>query len=259
MDKVLTLLRLTPLIQAMTANAPFIEGRRSERLSERQDVWLHMDPSRSGLLTALWDKAEPTYQDYVEWALDAGMFLIARDGSIVENTGQTFRDFIANGFDGHRATEEDWRLHLGTLFPEVRLKSTIEVRCCDSLPPRLALAVPALLTGLVYDEGSLDHARELAAGIRAEDAVALQRDVSIHGVRARYRGEPIAASCSRLLDIAERGLHARHALDGAGRDESRHLDPLKALLDVGQCPADDALARVGRFETLSLSDLERLQ
>ncbi len=259
LDKMLILLRLTPLLQAMTVNAPFIEGRRSERLSERQDVWLHMDPRRSGLLLALWDKPEATYSDYVDWALDAGMFLFVRDGAIVENTGQTFREFITHGFQGHQATEADWQLHLGTLFPEVRLKSTLEIRCCDSLPPRLALAVPALLTGITYDEGSLDQARELAARIASEDVVALQRDVSLSGVRASYRGEPIAASCMSLLEIAKRGLEARAAYDDTGRDESRYLDPLLALVDAGLSPADDALTRVGHFERLAVSDLERLQ
>jgi hypothetical protein len=38
---------------AMTANSPFIEGRVSSRKSERGDVWLHMDPARSGLIPAL--------------------------------------------------------------------------------------------------------------------------------------------------------------------------------------------------------------
>ena len=47
-------LRLAPLLHAMTANAPFVEGRLAGRKSERGEVWRHMDPSRSGLIAALW-------------------------------------------------------------------------------------------------------------------------------------------------------------------------------------------------------------
>src|SRR5690606_3727337 len=80
---------------------------------------------------------------------------------ILHNTGQTFRDFMQNGFEGHQATLADWRLHLTTLFPEVRLKNTLEVRSVDSLPPELATAALAVWTGLLYDEQALRSAAEL--------------------------------------------------------------------------------------------------
>jgi glutamate--cysteine ligase len=87
-----------------------------------------MDPSRSGLVERVWRSARPSYRDYVEWALDSGMFLVKRRGQVLANTGQTFRSFMADGFQGERATLADWKLHLNTLFPEVRLKNTLELR-----------------------------------------------------------------------------------------------------------------------------------
>ncbi len=53
-----------------------------------------MDPARSGLVERIWRAARPRYTDYVEWALDAGMFLFKRDGAVVANTGQTFRSLL---------------------------------------------------------------------------------------------------------------------------------------------------------------------
>ena len=46
-----------------------------------------------------------------------------------------FRRFLDDGLDGEPATLDDWRLHLTTLFPEVRLKGYIELRSADSQPP----------------------------------------------------------------------------------------------------------------------------
>jgi glutamate--cysteine ligase len=236
--KLLTLLKLTPLIQALTINAPFMEGRPSPLKSERLDTWLNMDPARSGMIQALWSKANPGYEDYIEWALDAGMFLFLRNGELFENTGQTFRDFNANGFEGQTATEADWRLHLGTLFPEVRLKSTLEVRSCDSLPPPLTYAVPALLVGLAYDDESLSQAAEIADRIEPESAVALQRQIAGLGLAASYKGEPVLPHCIRLLELAHSALVRRARLDGSGKDESVYLAPLLELAHTGRSPAD---------------------
>ena len=43
----------------------------------------------------------------------------------------------------------DWKLHLNTLFPEVRLKNTLELRSCDSQNRELQSAIVAVLPSLV--------------------------------------------------------------------------------------------------------------
>src|SRR5688572_2798313 len=66
--------RRSPILHAMTANAPFYERRLAGSKSVRGEVWLNMDPTRSGLIERVWRSPSPTYGDYVEWALDSGMF-----------------------------------------------------------------------------------------------------------------------------------------------------------------------------------------
>ena len=122
---------LAPLTTALFANSPFYEGAPFGGKSYRAKVWLDMDPDRSGLLPRLFED-DASYGDYVQWALDCPMFLVKRDDRFLANAGQSFRDFWKNGFEGERATQGDWQLHLNTLFPEVRLKRTIEVRGADS-------------------------------------------------------------------------------------------------------------------------------
>ncbi len=134
MQKLRVGLVLAPLVNAMTANSPFYEGRLAGKKSVRGEVWLRMDPSRSGLIPELWEKERPSYRDYAEWALDAGMFLFKRDGQVIANTGQTFRSFMKDGFADHRATLADWKLHLQTVFPEARLKNTLEFRPATRCP-----------------------------------------------------------------------------------------------------------------------------
>jgi glutamate--cysteine ligase len=238
MQKLVVLLRLSPIIQAMTANSPFIEGRVSPNKSERGAVWLEMDPSRSGLVPPMWRSERPRYSDYVEWALDAGMFLFRRSGGFVHNTGQTFRSFLAEGYDGHRATFADWALHVNTLFPEARLKRTIEARACDCLPLSLVGAVPALFTGLLYDATSLARATELALSIDLETMNAARPGLVSGGLAGAVGAVPARRLAEQIYEIADAGLAGRARRNSDGKDERAVLAPLGALVERGQCPAD---------------------
>ncbi len=241
MNKLRVSLVFAPLINAMTANSPFKEGRAAGKKSVRGEVWLSMDPSRSGLIPALWQKRDLRYRDYVEWALDAGMFLIKRDGKVVANTGQTFRDFMANGFEGHHATFADWKLHVNTLFPEARIKSTFEVRPCDSLPTDLVCSVPALYTGLLYDDAAFSRVRELAATFSFDEVEAARPELIRIGLGASIGRRSARDLAVELVDIAKSGLTARARKNASGQDETIHLSKLEALVEAGRCPADRLL------------------
>ncbi|HKO90424.1 MAG TPA: glutamate-cysteine ligase family protein [Polyangiaceae bacterium] len=239
MRKLRAMLGLSPLFQAMCANSPFREGRVSELKSERLDVWLNMDPQRSGMLPSLWNIKRPRYRDYVEWALDAGMFFIKRGSRLLLNTGQSFRDFLRNGFEGQRATHADWFRHLSTLFPDVRLKSTLEIRTCDALPEDLTLAVPALFTGLLYDDRALTEVEELSRSVTLTAALACRSEVPKSGLAGQLGGKPLRGLAERVLEIGRGGLSRRGRLNAQGEDECIYLRPLVRLVEAGRCPADE--------------------
>lgn len=243
MRKLRLALKVSPLFHAWFANAPFREGAPSGLLSLRGDVWLRMDPSRSGLVASVLDRPGAGYEHYVEWALDAGMFLVKRGDRILRNTGQTFREFLADGFEGERATVADFKLHLNTLFPEARLKGTLEVRSADCLPPDLAGALLALWTGLLYDGHALEAALQLTEGWTARELEATRPELVRRGLGAHWAGRSGVAWARELFEIARAGLERRAALDALGRSEAVLLTPAWTLLEEGQTPAERALAR----------------
>lgn len=230
-------LRLSPLVTAMFANSPFHEGKLFGGRSYRAKVWLSVDPARQGLLKDVLERGT-RFADYIEWALDAPMFLIKRDGEVIENTGQSFRSFMSHGFRGIRPVRSDWETHLNTLFPEVRLKRTIEVRGADSLPANLICALPALWTGIFYDARALDEADELSASFTFDELEAVRPDISKLALGATFRGKPLASLAERLIDIASGGLERRGHLNRNGKDERVHLSRLSALVEKGHSPAD---------------------
>ena len=255
LKKLVVCLKLAPLVNALGANSPFSEGKLSGYKSRRGYTWLHMDPERSGIISALLRNPKPGYRDYAEWALDAGMFLFKRNGRVVHNTGQKFRDFMQNGFEGERATFGDWKMHLNTLFPEARLKSTLEVRSSDSLPARLGCAVPALFTGILYDERALAEAdafaREIDVDLLSSARPALVKD----GLAAKVGDRPMQALAERVLEIANGGLSRRNLLNAQGQDERVHLALLTSLVQSGKTPADAITEGLDESSTPSVADV----
>jgi glutamate--cysteine ligase len=240
-------LRLSPLVTAMFANSPFHEGRLFGGKSYRARVWLSVDPDRQGLVPQVLEKGR-RFVDYVEWALDAPMFLIKRGHEVVENTGQSFRSFMKHGFRGHRPTRKDWETHLNTLFPEIRLKKTIEVRGADSLPANLVCALPALWTGILYDGRALAEAEELTASWTTEELEAVRPAIVERALGATFRGAPLADLAQRLVEIAGGGLERRAKLNKNGKDERAHLTRLSALVEKGWSPADALLDGLGNAD-----------
>lgn len=240
-------LRLQPIVTAMFSNSPFVERARSGRCSQRALVWLNMDPDRSGLLPFAWS-ARPSYLRYVEWALDVPMFIVKREGELLDNTGQTFRQFMAEGTRGERATRRDWEIHLNSLFPEVRLKRTIEVRGADSQQRLLAPALSALWKGLFYDGESLDRAYALGQELSLAEVEAARPQIAEQALHARIGGRPVGDLAERVLEIARSGLERIGDRDAEGRGEEDFLVPLEALVARRLSPAEALMARVGDRE-----------
>ncbi len=237
-------LKLAPLTTAMLANSPWKEGSPFGGVSYRGSVWLDVDPDRSGLVPQMWSD-DAAFATYAEWALDVPMFMFKRAGVKVVNTGQSFRSFWKSGFQGHHPTQGDWQTHLNTLFPEVRLKKTIEIRGADAQRRGLACALPALWTGIYYDDKAFAEAEALSADWTHAEVSAGREAIAREGLRARFRGAPLQGPAERLVEIAEGGLQRRafkRASDG--KDERVHLARLKDLVAKGQTPADALLAAV---------------
>jgi glutamate--cysteine ligase len=256
MRKMRVALALAPATTAMFANSPWKEGKAHGGLSYRGRVWLDVDPDRSGLLPALW-KRGARFDDYVEWALDVPMFLFKRHGHAIANAGQTFRSFWKNGFEGHAATLEDWRLHLNTLFPEVRLKKTIEMRAADVQATNLACALPALWTGVLYDERALAEAEALVDGWTYDEVNELRSHAWRDGLRAPFRGKPLAEVAQRLIAIADGGLQRRARVNASNEDERVHLVRLRRLAADAKTPADVLLEGIESEKDLVQAMVER--
>jgi glutamate--cysteine ligase len=235
-EKIRTAYGVTSIVTALCAASPIVEGRPSGWKSFRAAVWLETDEERCGLLPFVFEPGF-SFRDYVQWALDVPMFFLVRDGVYRPVGRLPFRRFLAEGFEGTRATLEDWDIHLSTVFPEVRLKRTIELRGADAGPLPVAAGLAALWRGLLDDPEARAAAWALVANRPFADREALRREVPRVGLTTRFAGRPLRDLAVEICRIADAGL--RRLPNGQG--DRPLLDPLHAYASAGRSPADDLL------------------
>jgi glutamate--cysteine ligase len=239
-----TSLALQPLATALFANSPFTEGKPNGFLSYRSHIWSDTDPHRTGMLPFVFEDGFG-YERYVDYMLDVPMYFVFRDGKYIDAAGQSFRDFLAGklpALPGELPLESDWIDHLSTAFPEVRLKSFLEMRGADGGPWNRICALPALWVGLLYDDAALDAAWDLVKHWSMDEREALRDAVPRLALDAPLPGGGRLLDLARqVVPIARGGLAARARMNDSGDNETGFLEPLEEIVDSGKVPAQRLL------------------
>lgn len=233
-------LALQPVVTALFANSPFLEGKLNGYQSYRSAIWLDTDPDRTGMLPFAFEEGFG-FEQYVDYALDVPMYFVHRGGQYIDATGQSFRDFMAGrlpALPGEPPTLKDWEDHLSTIFPEVRLKQFLEMRGADGGPWKVLCALPALWTGLLYDDAALDAAWDLVRDWTEEDRQQLREDAPKLALKARARGRLVHDIARDVLAISRATLDKRDLKGCRNLTESRFLDVLDEIVEFGETQAD---------------------
>ncbi len=238
-------LALQPLATALFANSPFTEGKPNGYLSYRSHIWSDTDPHRTGMLPFVFEDGFG-YERWAEYMLDVPMYFVFRDGKYVDAAGLSFRDFMDGKLSvlpGERPTASDWWDHLSTAFPEVRLKSFLEMRGADGGPWSRICALPAFWVGLLYDQAALDAAWDLVKGWSMEEREALRNDAPKLGLDAPLPGGrgTMQDLGKEVLEIAHSGLASRAMLNASGDNETGYLETLDEIVKTGKVPAQRLL------------------
>lgn len=231
-------LALQPLVTALFANSPFLDGQPTGWVSTRAACWQATDPHRTGLLPFAFEGGMG-FERYIDWALSVPMYCVYRSDKCYDVTGASFSDFLAGklpGLEGYYPTENDWNYHLTTLFPEVRLKHVLEMRGADAGPLPMMCALTALWVGLLYDAESLEAAWNHVRFWTPEERTTYYKEASRTGLQTPIPGGTIHQLALSIVDIAAHGLKKR------GLSEEVFLDPLRPILDTGRSQADELLS-----------------
>jgi glutamate--cysteine ligase len=221
-----------PTLVAAFANSPVQAGRPTGWKSTRQAVWLALDPARTRAPRPR--GGEGPQQAWARWCLDAPVMIVRRPrGPWTAPPGLTFREWIRFGRravpDRPPPVLDDLAYHLTTVFPPVRARGHLEVRCLDAQPGPWWAVPPAVLAALVDDAAAADQARDACSGLEDRWEPAAR-----HGLGDRQ----LARAARRLFELAAATLARHPGTTAAGRAVEAYAERWTVRR---RCPADDLL------------------
>jgi glutamate--cysteine ligase len=222
-DRLSLIRTLVPMLVAASSTSPYLGGRSSGWHSMRQGTWQGIDHGRSDPVAG----GEPT-QAWATYALDAPVMLVDSGGQLRPVTSRvSFADWLGGRAPfGRRPTMVDLDYHLTTLFPPVRPRGYVEIRCVDALPDRWWPALAAMVTTLVDDPVAADEAAELCAPVADAWQTAAREGLDDPAVRGAV--------------TASADLAARRAPEGL-REEA---EGFAELIASGRTPSGELRRRV---------------
>jgi len=234
-DRLALIRSMVPMLVAASSTSPFLAGTTSGWHSMRQGTWQGIDHGRSDPVPL----GEPTAA-WATYALNAPVMLV-HDGSELTPVTERipFAQWLRGGATfGRRPTMADLEYHLTTLFPPVRPRGYIELRCLDAAPDRWWPALAALTVTLADDPVAADAAAELCAPVADSWETAARHGLHDDAIRAAV------ISCAEL---------AARRCDPAMRPE---LEALVELFHSGSSPSDELRRRVEATSPLAVLEEE---
>jgi glutamate--cysteine ligase len=201
---------MSPLIQAIFAYSPFMDGKLADIDGVRSKTWFEIDRSRTGInssvLKELSESAETfsftknkCVETYLDFLMKSNVVFVSEADYQVPSNHVIFSDWLNNDLLGHKPSQADLETQLSLLFPEVRPKGFLELRSPDAQDRAWQFVPAALYTGVLYDNESMDKAFELLIpyGNQVEDLL----------VKASLglKDELLASLSKKLINIAIEG------------------------------------------------------
>ncbi|MFC1743378.1 glutamate--cysteine ligase [Candidatus Riflebacteria bacterium] len=231
---------ISPLVAAIFANSPFLNGKPTGFHSFRQKIWQETDPERCGLIKRLFQQGDYSFVEYTNFASNVPMMF----GKSTDASGNSkwYSMDGANFLEFLQSTDETlwldlFKLHLTGIFTEVRLKTYIEIRSTDCVPEPYLHCIPALWKGIMYDNDALDEAWKLVSNLDISERLALKIELAKNSILAILKGRQIYPLCMELIKIARSGLKRQGRRRPLFSGEEKYLDPIEALLEDHLNPA----------------------
>lgn len=231
-----------PMLKILTDHSDSFEGVRINGHLKRTDIWSRTDKTRYGIPAGIF---EPGY-GFDSYASFLGrMPLIYRErGEEAEPTGLCT---VSQLYEGATPDEKEIRHILSMAFPDVRLKSYLEIRFADSMPEEYLTAYCALVKGLIYQEASLDHVQDMIkeGSLTENDVKTAEQSLMQKGWDGYVYGRPVRSAARDMLRLADMYLTD---------EEKRYADVFRNVIDAGGIMAMEAAKGRGKLTSSSIRE-----
>lgn len=215
---------LTPILSLICDNSPIFEGAPRTHHMVRTEIWQHCDPERCGIVPGAVEDGF-SLRDYARWVYDTPAILVPDgQGDWRENSRRFSEIYAARPMD-----RADIEHALSMVFPDVRLKTYLEIRPADAMPVPYVVAYAALVKGIFYCEESLTRVEKLIGGITTSDVERAKNSLQELGYAGEVYGRPAAEFADEVIAAARAGL---------SESERGFLEPLEKLVAARTTLAD---------------------
>lgn len=252
MNKFATALKLSPIVSAMFVNSPVRNLRLSGSKSFRAYSWLNTDEERCGLISEKLFHNDFSFEDYKNILFEIPMIFIQKGNKYISTGNMTFGEYYRKGYEGYFPTIEDWNNHLSLFFPDVRLKSYLEIRNHDSQKQNMICSVPAFWKAILYNEDARCGIEEIFKKCEYKDFQELRYLTPEYGLAVKFKKYMLSDLAKELINIAMQSLSMMKT------EEEQYLLPLANYVKQGKTPADDIIESLKNKQKLCIDDLKDL-
>lgn len=217
---------IVPVLSLICDNSPVFEGTPRTRKLVRTKIWQECDPDRCGIVPGAMEDGF-TLRDYARWVYDTPAILVPDGQGGWREDARPFSEIYA----ARPMTRGEIEHALSMVFPDVRLKTYLEIRPADAMPVPYVIAYASLVKGIFYCEEGLSAAERLVADATEDGIAAAKEDLMARGYDAHVYGRPAGELAEGLIEAARAGLRV---------DEKPYLAPLAELVSARETLADRA-------------------
>jgi glutamate--cysteine ligase len=235
----------SPIMTAMFANSPFVDGKKTEFKSFRGRIWLDADPSRCGFvggeLPQWFAYDRKGWADaYAQKLWDSSVVMFAENsGWFRPKSHTTFGQWVEpvglGSENNIRPTQKALDLQATLMFPEVRAKGFIELRSMDAQLLRWQSVPGTILTGALYSDEALDALFTLAKSMSSQWA-------QITGAYLSGLEDPLVADLAKkLFEIGLQGVQQLPECFSSDVSIKRAEQFYELFTSRNLCPADQLI------------------
>ncbi|MDD6226009.1 MAG: glutamate-cysteine ligase family protein [bacterium] len=204
---------LAPVIYLICDNSPVFEGEENHKNCVRAGVWRSLDKKRCALpVKKSFD--DFGFREYAEFVYNS-VPLFDREEKITSYT-MTNREFYKDA----PITKADVEHMISMVFPDVRLKTYLELRMADSMELEYALSYASLVKSLFSDDDAIDRGLGVFDSENPDDINNAVDAVMKNGFDAQIYGKSVKTIIKELFGIAE---------EKASESEKKYLAVLENL------------------------------
>lgn len=135
--------KILPFITGLFANSKIRNNENTGFESFRSEIWRLTDPIRCGEILLKING----FEDYIEKIINTPMILIEKNEEKIPIKNMSFEEYSKN----NDVDLDNYLTHASLIFPDIRLKNSIEIRNHDTNSKDIALALCAFYKGLTKD------------------------------------------------------------------------------------------------------------